>query len=195
MIIAQNKLITCTHAPTHMHACMHMHTHTHTHMHENTWHARVHIHKCMCDLSACMYTWGTLVYSCIRRTFVECTEFDSRESLGQVQSLACNSYPSVWWPHSVVFQDFCFRLLLLHTTDSPSVLLTAPYHTDILLQGIQGPCTTVCYGCPFITSQWWCFCARCLGSLQLSVLWLSVGNWTICHTAHIWVTGLSGAMQ
>ena len=31
----------------------------------------------VCDLFACVYTRGTLVYSLIRRTFVVCTEFDS----------------------------------------------------------------------------------------------------------------------
>ena len=46
---------------------------------------------CVCDLFACVYTWGTSVYnnSLIRRTFVESVQnFDSREIWGRAQSLA-----------------------------------------------------------------------------------------------------------
>ena len=51
---------------------------------------------------ACVYTRGTLVYGLIRRTFVECTEFDSGEISGRAQSLARNGHPSVGWPRSAV---------------------------------------------------------------------------------------------
>ena len=49
-------------------------------------------------------TWGTLVYSLIRRTFCRvCTESDCGEVGGQAQSLvAQNSHPSIQWPCSTV---------------------------------------------------------------------------------------------
>ena len=39
---------------------------------------------CVCDMFACVYTWGTLFFGLIWRTFVRaCTEFDSGEISGQ----------------------------------------------------------------------------------------------------------------
>ena len=67
----------------------------------------------VCDLFACVYIQGTLVYSLIQRTFVAlaCTELDSQEITRQAQSLAHNSHPLLsqvqLQPTNVVLEQGC----------------------------------------------------------------------------------------
>ena len=74
---------------------------------------------CVRDLSACIYTQGTLVYSLIWRTFVESAQNLTGEIAGRVESLTHKGHPSIWWPRSIILNfGFPERVHMLCTTDS-----------------------------------------------------------------------------
>ena len=77
---------------------------------------------CVCDLLACVYTQRTLVYSLIQRTFVMSGQNLTGKMGGQVESLAENGHPYIWWSCMTVLNfGFRERALLLCTTDSPTL--------------------------------------------------------------------------
>ena len=174
-----------------MHACVHAHTHAHTHTHTRTRGMPVYTYTSayVIFLHAC--THGELWFIVVPKGLLYSAQDSTLEkargrwSICLVTTLNC---AQLWLSRLLLLLTLVVHhWLSLCFVDCP----LSHWHS---VAGHSEACTTVCYGCPFITSQW-CFCARHLRSQQLSVLWLSVGNWTICHTAHIWVTGLSGAMQ
>ena len=71
------------------------------------WHGLQNLRclTCLCDLFACVYTLGTLVYSLIWRAFVKSAQ---ELTLEKSQSLARNDHPSRWWPCSVML-NFGFK--------------------------------------------------------------------------------------
>ena len=73
---------------------------------------------CICDLSACIYTWGTSAYSLTRRTGVEFAQvFDSGEILGRAQNpeLIHDGHQSVRSLWSFMFSFFRANALAVPT--------------------------------------------------------------------------------
>ena len=111
------------------------------------------------DLSACVYTWGTLVYSCTQRTFVKCTGFDSRESSGQVIHLFGDHAQLC---STLAFKTFAFA----YSCCAP---LTLPLFCWL----------------PLITLT---FCCRAFRGMHYCVLWLPIYNFTVmflCKTFEV----------
>ena len=97
------------------------------------------------------YTHGGPRFIVSSETVRVCTEFDSGEILGQVQSLACNFHPSIWWQHLIMlcfgFQEW---VLLCCATDSHCVILMSGHPVLKLQMSLITIWSYIIYICKYI---------------------------------------------
>ena len=75
---------------------------------------------CRCIQMGDLYLGDLSLQSHLRDFRGICTEFDSGETSGQTQRLACDDHPSIWWP-GLIMLNFGFQewVLLLSATVAP----------------------------------------------------------------------------